>query len=807
MTVTQWFGNFVLVHDDNRYTLTPHNAVVELGLNDAPFNANIKWFNNNTFGNTIVPDKLLCGDTVEVYIGTTNVIEGMSLIFKGEVTKTGELFEGGFNEKSERYIDAAGYGRVLNNVFRGKKTTADYIYNIATSLCVELKNNGYIKDYDIPSSLSNVTISAIDKNTSYWDIFNSMCSNANWDFYVDNGNTIHIFPKGDSTYSTNITPDFDAEYYWDTENMINSITVLGASSSTLGSDDEYTESIDNWTGNNVELSDNLYVAGFYAVKSTTTDTISPALTITFGTPVNLILGGAVHIKTYYYCKPLNVDSSLDLNMDIDSMTQMFPTRATSLEVKMITNVSNFFLSTIEISGGKIYGDWGYANGWNELNIGFNEQDSNGWEEVGLPDWSNISKVGFKIIGPLTDTENRFIIDDMYFSNMAISYSTMDATSVANYGLYSVAPPQDSNNEDTLVCKEYAERLIETYNEPRLIATGVNIDPEKLIPLPLGYRATITLYDNKLPAEIRKITYRMDGKKIKGELELGSCYVPSFERVFKIMKNLMDKVSYDVEAFKRVFDTNVTGIIDTGSDPIMFERISQRFNLDFEANLNKTNLFTSSESGWSMPYKDISMWNTIGSNYCTNTISNKLTGVANVFGVMQYDSNNWEVNTFSILKTSARLNKITSDAIIESSGSSVGFAGFGIGQFNINNASPFIGFIMDTVSPSSDTKFKVSGVYNSYDDTIAETIELGSFDYGSWNSYKMYFYMETINSAVRARTVFQVNNSYIGEISDKDTISQTFVPMFTAWGACSFSPSVGGTLFIDFKGGVIASQWG
>jgi len=248
MTVKEWFAIF-RVNDDGAWaTLTPHMANVNLPISDNIFSAELKWFDNGTFGNTILTNTLLCGNTLEIYADTSDgSTDDMNLLFRGRITRTGEEFTGGFNEKSERFIEAFGYGKQLQSVYRDKKVTSGFAENMLSTIATELSLNGYIAGYEI-TQLSNIKCRASSENQTYWDLLRNICQDANWDFYVDNGNTLHLFSMGAMTYSTAITPDFMASYEWNCDNMVNSIEVIGASTCHLGSDSEFSDGFENWNG-------------------------------------------------------------------------------------------------------------------------------------------------------------------------------------------------------------------------------------------------------------------------------------------------------------------------------------------------------------------------------------------------------------------------------------------------------------------------------------------------------------------------------------------------------------------------------
>ena len=578
MSFKEWFVNVRILHDNIWYTITPHNIKVVKSLTEEPWYAEIKWVDNGELGNTIEPDTIYCGDTIEIYSGT--IATDLELLFRGRIYNIGEeyssLDKGIYKFNPERYIEAY-RGKILQDNERYAVVPADYDRTQFVELAEDAKNNGLIAGYTIWVDNGIRRCRKRSGKRSYWELLREIAEDADWDFYVDNDNTLHIFPRQHSIYPGSIVPKFVFKTEYDATNIINSIEIYGAAQITIGSDSEYTENTINWEGYNLTKDTEVRAVGTVSIRASSTGTV--ALKRQFDSTLDLSTGGMLHFRYKYWAEGVTSD-----------------TRENSLRIEFYTDSNNYFQKEIGVAGGRVWriGNTGaYQFQFSEINIGFNIYDEEGYNIIGSPKWENISSLAICVIYPV-GSNNTLWIDDMYFQQMQIVSRKGDDESISKYGLRKGPSLNDGNIYNAAQADAIADVLLALYSKPRLIIEGLRT--EDTFQYPLGYRCTVALHDKKVVGEIRRITYTFDGKMLTEELDISQRYIPKPERALGDLVTLMRKVNWNVDLFRKLFSDQV--LVDIPTELIDWNRVTSMFPYEDWYNVRRITITgEGGTSGW------------------------------------------------------------------------------------------------------------------------------------------------------------------------------------------------------------------
>lgn len=830
----EWYSWVRLYHRDqyDNYSwleLSPHEVEIVLPITDEAFSANIKWVSNGQLSNNITPDTLYCGETLEIWADTMPDTIGthMHLLFGGRVYEFGENYTGMFKEKPEKFIVAYGYGRDLMSDYRIDKLHAGLVLDLFNEVATELLDKGLIDGTNFVYQ-HNSWVSGVKEAQNYWDLLKSVASDGDWDFYVDNKRTLQAFSRGVTTLETVLTPDFDATWKWDIDDIINTIQVWGCSTGNVGSDSIYTETPTDWGGYTIQPieTSTICTKGTYAVWAMSNETITWAER-TFSPAIDLSRGGRLHLYTRY-------DSSWKYTNTYFGWSEfphdlMIPFK---IGFTMYTDENNYYSSTVSITGGRFYMDRGFLYNWGELFIGFNQHDPKGWSWYGKPKWSEISSLRLEPIGPFyvnmvdgaftpppESTLTNFRIDDFYFTDMQIIGHYENESSIARYGIRTNPPMKNESIPNESVANAIAYRLVQAYGTPRISATDVDVDPDSLWQLcpgawslPVGWRCTLAIYDKSIPAELRQLTYNFNGKQITCKADIANCYVPKIERLFKIMTNLMAELEWNVSEFDNVCLHQA--INDVNCDALEWSRVSEQFGLDAEMAYEKLYLFQSNDS-----------W--VHSTAWTGSIMPNLAlGSINVVSARAYgytypNGNNWKIQRTCSFKTKGAFmtDFATPSDIRAYTSDDNGMGGFGIGNlehwifegvYHRISAGTLIGF--QYVPVPSDTELYVQAIYRNEYQAIAETFQIATIGWNEFHTYEFHMTFDDVNLENNILFVVdsdKINNTYLQKyemsgmttIGPYDLYTKDFVHYINA------SPlSAGGFVKLEFHGGILASPW-
>jgi len=581
MSEFEWICNVRVLDRGNTWqTITPDFVRVRTSVTEeVPF-AEIRWIDNGKLGNTISPDEEWCGCTVEIYAGTIPIGETtpyLHKVFRGRVSKIGQEYTGLYKEKPEKYIEAFGMGKPLqDNEMRVSVPAGSDVeqFNYVVDKAIE---EGLISGKTIYPNQIKSNLRKRRGRKSYWDILKDIAQDADWDFYVDNDGTLHAFPRGIYESSYTIVPDFRAKVEWDDTKIINTIEVRGRAIKQIGDDETYSD--DNllyyWTGTNVEKDSDAKV-GNYCVKAYQENN-SPILVFHPGETLDLSAGGKIHLYLKYY-----------------SIGTTEATNEATLEVKAYTDDTNYFVTQYLISGGrKHYEEFEYyALHWKLFYIPFNFYDPEGWTEVGDPKWEEISSISFKMLYPIGLT-NSMYIDDFYISDIDIVAYAGSIDSINKYGIRRGPSLKDGNIKRDEEAQALANVIIATYAKPTLIVSDVEVD--NVFDLQLGYQHTVSLFGKEYLVTVRNIEYTFQGKTFKGKVTLGERYLPSVEKFFKDAVAVLRMLNWNIEMFYKIYAG--MGQIDVPGELIDYDRVAELFQYEAWTHVRQIPILAESKEGY------------------------------------------------------------------------------------------------------------------------------------------------------------------------------------------------------------------
>jgi len=562
MSEKEWYCDVYIGDLPLNQKIIAHEVTVRKSVTDDIFTASFKWVDNGTWYNTLVPSKDVCGETVTIIADT---IGGAGIeLFKGRIRDIGQVYTGEFKGQAERYIEAVGYGYSLQRNIYKRKISANDPRSQFETLAVEAVNAGLIKGYNIAPKI-HVRQKPIDGNREYWDMFRQIAEDSDWDFYVDNKGTLHAFPRGENVYPNVIKyPDFnmfEVQYNFDMSNIINTIQIWGRSTIQIGSDAEYTESLANWSGDNLKTISG--IVGTYAIYSYKLGS-NPYLERTLN--IDVRHGGRLHFRC---------------SLCVEDPVGRTPPSC-SIEIIFYSSETAYFSNTIGIPGGQyrraryLHGRE-YAVDWVENHFGFNLYDPTGWSEYNNPDWSTINKVRFRLVAPVpkhTLDKAELVIDDLFVDSIYDVRQIADTISISKYGLYEgkIKRKEDMTGDEAEILGSI---IINMYKEPRTMIENIRI--ENGWDINLGDRVTIEIYNNTLVGEVRGIEYTFDGKALDTRFDIAERKLPSPELMFKTMYYLISYAGFTLEELRKhyMYET----YIDTGVGLLDLRRVKEEFPLE------------------------------------------------------------------------------------------------------------------------------------------------------------------------------------------------------------------------------------
>jgi len=455
--------------------------------------------------------------------------------------------------------ECEGYGKYL---FERKHTgfVKNEIDDVIDTITTSLKNLGLLTTYNVTESDHTISIKHEEGGRYVGDILREDIANptqnrVDWDFYVDFGKDLHAFPKGSRLQSYNVGSNaMSFNYESDSERMINSISIIGKGppeGKKIGSDNEYTESTDNWSGyiSISALGGSARIKGDYYLRGEGNEN-SLWIERTFPTPLNLEYGGYLEGYKQITCYP-------SLSADIEDL---------DMSCIFYSTDSDYYTYSWLESGGFIvrlrppniyypWLAWKSSDKLEKFQIPFTEKYGRGeFVATGNPDWSNIFKVRIIVNSPLstTDKASYFSIDGMSFSTH-YSYKYGDDESIGSFGIREGPDMIRRKLGSDELCSLASSLVVEAYKYP--IENVTNLITTRSFEASLGCRVAFIIGDIFSTIDLRRINHTLRDFNLTTNLELSGRYLPSIEKLLGQFQMQMEHIFWNIEAWRKIFDVS------------------------------------------------------------------------------------------------------------------------------------------------------------------------------------------------------------------------------------------------------------
>lgn len=553
---------------DSEYTLSPIEMEIKQVLTSEPWRAYVTFTKDDG-------DSIHLGDTITCYLAASTIPTLTYL----------KQFTGIVEKKTNRYpkdkktpvteIEAISEGArfmVVNAVEKeipiGQASMQIY------AAVKDLISDGILAGIDC--FYTSPDLPAITGTIgSYWDIVSGICKKVDWDFYVDQGNTLHAFPRGIHVNSLVVDANdyvMEMELEEDISNLITYQKVVGGEFRTI----PVSINLTNWTGPIGAIISTLTLDDRNCICSHFTGTIN-YLEYNFRNTVDL----------YYSC---------NLNFGLEFYSNFMNIRPVEIQVKFKTDDSNFFFKTLKISGGHLMHDvfirgdkfdgGFYIKPWVDQQYKLWIDPT--WSIYGEPEWSKITKFAIQVNNPTTLTTKLYL-------------SSLNITGLV-YGIYQTLSPYgirkgrliyDENYTSEEMCTIAASLIVSSWCEPLRSAgevpTAYNFDYN------LGDRATLTLLDNTISYEVRQIRHVYSDGRLKTYLTLATKYRPEPGEILDFFKKQLEAVGGDLQRWKRL--ATDTGLIDTRTGLIEWGEASHLFPFSNWSEILHTQIIGESTDGY------------------------------------------------------------------------------------------------------------------------------------------------------------------------------------------------------------------
>ena len=509
-------------------SLYPVETEVEQVLTEAPWSARVVLSKEDG-------DSVSLGDTLDVYLSVNG--EEHKVLNGIVVKKTYQYPRDRGVPTCELTLVSRGGWYLTRSYYRSPLPTGP--------ASIQLK---YILEPLVPDTLSGLDVGypSVDmpraerKEGNYWSLVQELCESVDWDFYVDEGNTLRAFPRGYFVNSTKITGDlYELNLESDASEIITKQVVIGGPYSTI----EIAPS-ELQTPNSIESTTYL---GRDAVRIYDDSGTLKAVKF-WSEPVDLSYARTLLLEFAY------------TTWEVES-TEWLPNIA--FRFRFYSDDENYFEREVTASGGRIQRDYSsgkqyyrYA-GWSQLQVPLPFCAAGDWGiHSGLytsPDWKNISSFSLEVVSPLGSWP------ELYLSTIRIVDSIRGTYSVSSsFGEVVGEPRYDEHLNTEEMCVNLASIIVETYKNP-LESAGEVPTPYNFT-YKLGERVTLDVLGYTKEYEVRRIRHEYSEGQLVTYLDLSTRYRPKLETLWKRNIDLLRKVSYDLEAYKRYLQDS--GVLDT-----------------------------------------------------------------------------------------------------------------------------------------------------------------------------------------------------------------------------------------------------
>ena len=521
-----------------------------------------------------VEDRLLSSH-LKIYLAKDTLVTSNSFhkVFSGIVESVKKEIKGHSPRKLE--IEAFGYGSYLRNkTLKYGKHLTGYIHEVVQGFVQPLVDEGLIVTRGIDTFTDSISY-GVKSNSYLGDVLEDLAEKYDCDFYVGLGGDLLFFRRGVKESSTNIDVDETHEFPYeeDIKSLINYQEIIGAPVGTIGSDSEWTESLDNWSSSGVlALDDDIKTTGYYSVRSSIS---SGDLYVDLDVDgLDLSLAGVLHFDLQYRAMVDVHPSSFVVGVYFISDDGTFEVLAQpSGGVSSRRSLHRYDHSNYELPEEPY--DMFYYYPFRPFEVAFNLKSAIEETESGNTiDWGNISTIRIKIENP-ADVKAVLWIDNMYISDVHISSTISDSTSISKYGKHEGVPYGPDESLDSIEkCELLGSLLVGVYKDP--IRSAQDVKTLKGFDFVPGYEYTLTVKEmENVPVILRSIRYEGEGMNFDTYLSFSRRHIPSPERLIARAKKELDAYGWRIEAWKRA-RFSATGAIPTRSEEIEFWEANLEF---------------------------------------------------------------------------------------------------------------------------------------------------------------------------------------------------------------------------------------
>jgi len=501
-------------------------------------------------------DNLSLGDTVSVYLAANS---SEHHVFSGVIEKKTLIYPEDKQYPRTKFTAMSRGAVLMKNNFVQKEVPEGQaslqIYKIIEDLIpgtISAFDCGYTSQ-DLPAISGKIN--------NYWDLVSDVIKKVDWDFYVDQGDTLHAFPRGIETSPLVLDASdylFRLELEEDASNIINKLEVIGGPYNTI------TLSYDssNWSGPNKTTGSG---NGRGYIRSDSSG--EPYLIYSFSS-IDLRYGRKLRLGLSYRAFGIT-EGTL------------------TIRYTFFTDNDNYFKKEVKYPGGyarrtalggkrdfPVTAEEGfYIDMWRDLEVPLNLEDPE-WSEIFSPKWQDISSLEVRVLSPLGSNNYLYLSSVSILENCHYCYEDTDSQS--NFGVRSGKPVWDENYTSNEMCKIAGSLIVFTYKDPFRSAgevpTAYNFDYD------LGERVTLSILGHSEVYEVRGIRHEYQEGRLQTYLKLATRYKPSIEDILDFYKKSLTEMGWDLERWKR--KAQETGLIDTRSDLIDWSQVGDMFPEQF-----------------------------------------------------------------------------------------------------------------------------------------------------------------------------------------------------------------------------------
>lgn len=510
-------------------------------------------------------------DHIKIYLDKNTVTTFDKCIFGGKVREYGYIHSGADARWLE--ITCADYSAFLyDTVDRGSQLGLSD--SILLAIVTPVMSYGELVGCTLNIESHTIETRYTEGNTTgkiISDICNQQKNIIDADWRVTPGGVFEAFTVGSKSTTINVANDcLEFNYHVDSNDIINTIEVLGAFKNTIGVDANFTEDTVNWSGGGsvvaIGRTGHKTASGSYKLYTQSNTGEDMWLERTFSTTLNCSEPYLLKLSyDYLHAAPTTTTGSIDFTL------------------YFLNDDDNYYYINIKQGGLKEFSGWDYdlptgdrtamamtdyglfTDGWADLEILFGDIGEYG--HVGSPIWSNITKMKLEVISPTGGYGSWFAIDNMeikgYYNGV---YG--DTISQNSYGVRTGVPLLDTELLTYDACTIMASLIVTGYKDPKILIE--DLETLKNFEIEEGEQAVFNTIGINETVTVRSIEHRVRGFEVRTNMNLSNRFIPTTEDILAKLNRDMARVNWDTARYmaKQAFAFGVapvrSGMIDYAS---------------------------------------------------------------------------------------------------------------------------------------------------------------------------------------------------------------------------------------------------